>query len=82
MFDSIRRLMGSTPQETATQDEFQKLNTVAPLKASQKDATLEVRQGHPLLFAVRQYSIAKNVLAGTSFHWGVNFNHACWKKVH
>lgn len=35
MLDSIRRLMGSSPQETSSQDDFQKLNSVAPLKADQ-----------------------------------------------
>ncbi len=37
MFDSIRRLMGSAPQELTQQEAFQQLNAVAPLKSVQQD---------------------------------------------
>ena len=70
MFDSIRRLMGSTPQETATQDEFQKLNTVAPLKASQKDATLEVRQGTSSFICREAVLDRKERISGYEFSLG------------
>ena len=35
MLDSIRRLMGSLPQESSPAEAFQQLNTVAPLRAEQ-----------------------------------------------
>ena len=38
MFDSIRRLVGSSPKEFSTEDAFQQLNAVAPLKSAHHDS--------------------------------------------
>jgi EAL and modified HD-GYP domain-containing signal transduction protein len=37
MLDSIRRLMGSTPSKLSAEDAFKQLNTLAPLKSTQRD---------------------------------------------
>lgn len=69
MFESIRRLLGSSPQEPSPQDTFQQLNEVAPLKPSQDGATKD--HPHGTSFICREAILDRNErIAGYEFALG------------
>ncbi|MDO8988523.1 MAG: HDOD domain-containing protein [Sideroxyarcus sp.] len=70
MFESIRRLLGGTPEKPSPQDSFQQLNAVAPLKPSQTGAANESQHGHSS-FICREAILGRNErIAGYEFALG------------
>jgi EAL and modified HD-GYP domain-containing signal transduction protein len=70
MFESIRRLLGSSPKEPLPRDTFQQLNEVAPLKPSQEAASKESVHGHSS-FLCREAILDRNErIAGYVFSLG------------
>ena len=70
MFESIRRLLGSSPKEPSPQDTFQQLNEVAPLKPSREGASKENVHGHSS-FICREAILDRNErIAGYEFTLG------------
>jgi EAL and modified HD-GYP domain-containing signal transduction protein len=70
MFESIRRLLGSTPKEPSPQDTFQQLNEVAPLKPLQQGEAKEDAHGGSS-FLCREAILDRNEhIAGYEFALG------------
>ena len=70
MFESIRRLLGTSPKEPSPQDIFQQLNEVAPLKPSQEAVSKENVHGHSS-FLCREAILDRNErIAGYEFTLG------------
>ena len=69
MFDGIRRLMGNAPAESASQEAFQKLNAVAPLKTAPKDTAATGHEASS--FVCREAILDRNErIAGYEFALG------------
>lgn len=69
MLDSIRRLMGSTPQKLSSEEAFKQLNTLAPLKSMQGN---ETKSGHKESSFVCREAVLdrKEKIAGYEFALG------------
>ncbi|ADE11462.1 EAL and HDOD domain-containing protein [Sideroxydans lithotrophicus] len=70
MLESIRRMLGGSPKGPSSQDSFQQLNAVAPLKPSQNGASKENAQKHSS-FICREAILDRNErIAGYEFALG------------
>ncbi len=70
MFESIRRMLGSSPKEPSPQASFQQLNAVAPLKPLQDGVAKDTVHGHSS-FICREALLDRNErIAGYEFALG------------